>query len=213
MSKDCGCEKKEKPKITNQWIYEKQCKDTLNIPNNSYLGKVGFAYYLVNKDKKERTEFKVNYKFSNLIPGEIVYHVSLYKVTKVKFHKKKNILKKYLECVGQYTYTSKTSQNTITNVIIRVSNGNYDLTPNDPNEFNNYVIQNILKTNTKKDSQSSLSVQVNQVDKEDRQPGVPCAGTCNIFAAPGMTSACGLSCPICKIVGGFSAQFGQCFSK
>ena len=212
MSKDCGCDNKDKSKITNQWVYEKPCKDTLNIPNNSYLGKVGFAYYLVNKDKKERTEFKVDYKFSNLNSGEIVYYVSLYKVTKVKFHKKKNILKKYLECVGQYTYTTKTSQNTITNIIIRVSNGNYDLTPNDPNEFNNYVIQNILKTNTKKNSQNNLSVQVNQVDKEDKQSGVGCGQTCNIFAEAGMMDACGPVCPVCKIVG-FSTQWGQCFSQ
>ena len=212
MSKDCGCNKKDKSKITNQWVYEKQCKDTLNIPDNSYLGKVGFAYYLVNKDKKERTEFKVDYKFSNLNSGEIVYYVSLYKVTKVKFHKKKNILKKYLECVSQYTYTSKTNQNTITNIIIRVSNGNYDLTPDDPNEFNNYVIQNILKTNTKKNSQNNLSVQVNQVSKEDQTSGVGCFGTCTTLTTKKYNLTCGGACSVCKPIK-TQPPFGFCALK
>ena len=154
MPKDCGCKKKEKKhdcdchtktKVTNQWVYKKSCDNKLNIPDNSYLGKIGFTYYLVNDDKKESTEYKVNFKFSNLNPGEIVYYVNLYKVTKTKIDKKTNTISKYLECAFQYSYTSKLDQNKITDIINKIGNDNYDLTPDDTNKFNSKVIQNILK--------------------------------------------------------------------
>ena len=99
MPKDCGCDKKDdkkkdhddcsnKKKRNQIWVYKKRCESTLNIPDNSYLGKIGFAYSLINKDTKASLEYKVDYKFSNLTPDEIVYYVFLYKVTKTKFDKK-----------------------------------------------------------------------------------------------------------------------------
>ena len=165
MSENCN---KEKEKRNQIWVYKKTCAVNPNLPINSYVGKTGFAYYLVNKDTKESTEFKVDYKFSNLIPGEIVYYVRLYKVVKIKFNKKKNTIKKYLECFSQYSYITKLEQSTITNIIIRLSNGNYELTPHEPNEFNNNVIKNILKTNKSsknKDTKNSITIFTAQVDR------------------------------------------------
>lgn len=52
MPKDCGCAKEEKGKINQIWVYKNQCKKT-NIPDNSYVGKIGFTYYLIDNDKKK----------------------------------------------------------------------------------------------------------------------------------------------------------------
>lgn len=198
MPKDCGCKKKEKKhdcdchkktKVTNQWVYKKSCDNKLNIPDNSYLGKIGFTYYLVNDDKKESTEYKVNFKFSNLNPGEIVYYVNLYKVTKTKIDKKTNTISKYLECDSEYSYTSKLDQNKITDIINKIGNDNYDLTPDDTNKFNGIVIQNILKTNGKKET-SSQYVKLVPVGKGYGDAG--CNGSCQDL------QTCGSTCPYCN---------------
>ena len=68
----------------------------------------------------------------------------MYKVVKTKFNKKKNTIKKYLECFSQYSYIQKLEQSRIINIINYIGNDNYDLIPDDTNKFNNYVIQNIL---------------------------------------------------------------------
>ncbi len=222
MSKDCGCNKKEKKEKKEKkkkekekeekntepqkkiWVYKKSC-NTLNIPDNSYLGKIGFTYHLVDNDKKENTEHKVNYKFSNLNPGEIVYHVNLYKVTKTKIDKKRNTISKYLECAGEYSYTSKLDQNIITNIINEIGNGNYNLTPHNSNEFNSKVIENILKTNGKKGT-SSNSVRVTPVPKKYHEPqcggdcanNQPCPDSCPICVLPNVLGA--ESYPICKTI-------------
>ena len=173
MPKDCGCAKSEKtvkgddkPVRKQIWVYEKPFKDTLKVPNNSYVGKNGFAYYLINNDKTQ-TEYKAAFKFSNLNPNEIVYYVILSKVTKVSYNEKKNTVKKYLECVTQYVYKKTLQQPRIVDIINKIGNDNYDLIPDDTNKFNNYVIQNILKTNTntKNSSTSPLTVKINQVGK------------------------------------------------
>ena len=190
MSKDCGCNKKDdkddkddcsnKKKRNQIWVYKKQCHKIKNIPDNSYLGKIGFSYHLINKDSKENTEYKVDYKFSNFTTGEIVYYVFLYKVTKTKFDKKTNTIKKYLECVSQYSYTSKVEQYIANNIINAIGNRDYSLIPDDSNEFNNMVIQNILKSYKKGLDKStitpSMSVQLSQVGKEYGSQG--CGGEC-----------------------------------
>jgi hypothetical protein len=188
MPNDCGSKKEKRNQI---WVYKKTCDKNPNLPINSYVGKTGFAYYLVNKDTKEATEFKVDYKFSNSIPGEIVYYVRLYKVVKTKFNKKKNTIKKYLECFTQYSYITKLEQSRITNIIIRLSNGNYDLTPHEPNEFNNNVIQNILKTNkSSKNKDTTNSITVNTIVVPKTYGRTTCTGTVfeclndNSFASP-----------------------------
>ena len=76
---------KIKERETKYGFTKKKCNINPDIPDNSYQGKIGFTYYLVNNDTKKKTEFKVEYRFSNLIPGEIVYYVSLYKVVKTEF--------------------------------------------------------------------------------------------------------------------------------
>jgi hypothetical protein len=162
MPKDCDSKKEKRNQI---WVYKKTCAVNPDLPNNSYLGKIGFAYYLVNQDTKETTEFKVDYKFSNLIPGEIQYYVRLYKVVKTKINKKKNTIKKYLECFSQYSYIQKLEQIRIIDIINDIGNSNYNLIPDDTNKFNNYVIQNILKTNKSSKSNKS-TVYINQVGKE-----------------------------------------------
>ena len=190
MSKDCGCNKKDdKDDCTNKkkrnqiWVYKKQCDKIKNIPGNSYLGKIGFSYHLINKDSKERTEYKVDYKFSNLTTGEIVYYVFLYKVIKTKYDKKTNTIKKYLECVSQYSYISKVEQYIATNIINAIGNSDYDLVPNNTNEFNDMVIQNILKSYKKGLDKSSnnpvMTVQITQVDKGYGSQG--CGGECSTF--------------------------------
>ena len=192
MPKDCGCDK-ESPKRNQIWIYEKKCDNKLNIPDNSYLGKIGFTYFLVNKDTRARTEYKVDYKFSNLILGEIVYYVSLYKVTKTKFHKKTNNLKKYLECVSQYSYISKTDQHIITNIINHIGNDNYDLIPDDTNKFNDMVIKHIYKPNSKNGSSNNWAVNINQVGKMYGQQGCYggiCEGNSNCGGGNGECKDC-----------------------
>jgi hypothetical protein len=198
MPKDCGCDK-ESPKRNQIWVYEKKCDNILNIPDNSYVGKIGFAYYLVNKDKKERTEYKVDYKFSNLVPNEIDYYVSLYKVTKITYHKKTNNLKKYLECVRQYSYKTKVDQTRIVDIINKIGNDDYDLIPDDSNKFNGIVIKNILKTNTKKNTESGLTVIISQVGKMYGSQG--CNASCENF------ESCVSSCPNCVEKSG--GTFGQ----
>ena len=206
MPKDCGCKKKEKkhdcdchkkPKVTNQWVYKKSCDNKLNVPDNSYLGKIGFTYYLVNDDKKETTEYKANFKFSNLNPGEIVYYVNLYKVTKTKIDKKTNTVKKYLECSSEYSYTSKLDQNKITDIINKIGNDNYDLTPDDTNKFNGIVIQNILNINGKKGTSSQY---VNLVPVGKGYGDAGCNGSCDDY------QTCGSTCPYC-VVDGFTGQY------
>lgn len=187
MPKDCGCDK-EKPKTKNAWIYKKKCK-ILNIPDNSYIGKIGFTYYLIDNDKKKSTEYKAVFKFSNLNSGEIVYYVQLYKVINNKFDKKTNIVKKYLECVGEYSYISKLDQNKITNIINKIGNGNYDLTPDNVNKFNGLVIQNILKTTGKKSVSNNQYVRLVPVSKSygDTACGCECVFT-----------ICESSCSLCS---------------
>ena len=189
MPKDCGCNKKDdkkkdkdddKKKRNQIWVYKKRCESTLNIPDNSYLGKIGFAYSLINKDTKASLEYKVDYKFSNLTPDEIVYYVFLYKVTKTKFVKKTNTIKKYLECVSQYSYTSKIEQYTMNDIINKIGNDNYDLIPDDSNKFNEIVIKYILKSYKKSLDKStvtpSMSVKITQVNKSYSLQG--CNGVC-----------------------------------
>lgn len=191
MSKDCGSKKEKRNQI---WVYKKICDKNPNIPDNSYVGKIGFAYYLLNNDTKESREYKVNYKFSNLVPGEIVYYVDLYKVVKVKNNKKKNTIKKYLECASQYSYTKKLEQFRIIDIINNIGNNNYDLTPDDTNEFNNYVIKNILKRNKSsknKDTKNSFTVQISQVGKEYGLQ--PCGAKCNFWEGINCKSTC--KCP------------------
>ena len=53
MPKDCGCDKKDesgcdKGKRNQIWVYKKKCNINPDIPDNSYQGKIGFTYYLVN---------------------------------------------------------------------------------------------------------------------------------------------------------------------
>jgi len=203
MPKDCGCNKKDdkddkkdhddcsnKKKRNQIWVYKKKCDIKLNVPDNSYLGKNGFAYYLVNNDKKESTEYKVNFKISNLNPGEIVYYVLLYKVSKTKINKKTNTIKKYLECVSQYSYTSKIEQYTMINIINSIGNDNYDIIPHNTNEFNGIVIQNILKKNGKKGISNNSYVNLIAVGKGYGDAG--CNGNCSDF------QTCGSSCPTCE---------------
>lgn len=204
MSKDCGCNDKDdkrdkddcshKKKRNQIWVYKKNCDKIQNIPDNSYLGKIGFSYHLINKDSKEKTEYKVDYKFSNLTPSEIVYYVFLYKVVKTKFHKKTNTIKKYLECVTQYSYISKVEQYIATNIINAIGNRDYDLVPNNTNEFNQFVIKYILKSYKKGLDKSSnnpdMTVQITQVGKEYGSQG--CGGECggefaNICTVAGCT--------------------------
>jgi hypothetical protein len=198
MSNNCD---KKKPERNQIWVYEKKCNNTLNIPDNSYVGKIGFAYYLVNNDKKEKTEYKVNYKFTNSVLGELHYYVSLYKVTKVKFNKKTNTTKKYLECVRQYSYKTKLDQRIVTDIINKIGNDNYDLIPNDSNEFNDIVIKNILKTNknTKNGSTSPLTVQINQVGKMYGLQG--CYARCYPIGGVNCGGGNG-ECKICQYNGG-----------
>ena len=192
MSDNCD---KENGKSNQIWVYKKTCPINSNIPDNSYVGKIGFAYYLVNNDTKVNTEFKVDYKFSNLILGEITYYVSLYKVIKKKFNKKTNTTKKYLECATQYSYTSKVNQSRIIDIINKIGNDNYDLIPDDSNEFNNIVIKNILKTNSKKDVSSDFTVTINQVGKMYGLQG--CSDKC--YPAIGVN--CGGGNGKCKLCG------------
>ena len=206
MPKDCGCKKKEKkqdcdchkkPIATNLWVYKKSCDNKLNVPDNSYLGKIGFTYYLVDNDKKESTQYKADLKFSNLNSGEIVYYVNLYKVTKTKFDKKTNTTSKYLECAVQYSYTSKLDQNKITDIINKIGNDNYDLTPDDTNKFNSKVIQNILKTNG---TSNNSYVKLVPVGKSYGDAG--CNGSCADF------QTCGKTCPYC-VTNGFTSSTCQ----
>jgi hypothetical protein len=200
MSKDCGCNKKNdkddcsnKKKRNQIWVYKKNCDKIQNIPDNSYLGKIGFAYHLINKDSKESTEYKINYKFSNFTTGEIVYYVFLYKVTKTKFDKKTNTIKKYLECVSQYSYISKVEQYIANNIINAIGNRDYDLVPNNSNEFNEFVIKYILKSCKKGLNKStntpSMTVQLTQVGKEYGSQG--CDGGCSGGGATVCNSGCG----------------------
>jgi hypothetical protein len=196
MPKDCGCDKKDESgcdkeggKQTQIWVYKKKCIKNPNIPDNSYVGRIGFTYYLINKDKKESTEYIVQYKLSNLIPGEIVYYVNLYKVVKVKNNKK------YIECFSQYSYTKKLEQSRIIDIINKIGNNNYDLTPDDTNEFNNYVINRILKKNKSsknKTTPNSLTVQITQVDKSYGNTST-CGGACT-----GVYLVCVGDCTKCK---------------
>ena len=207
MTKDCGCNKKEKKEKKEEksaqkqiWVYKKTCDNKkLNIPDNSYLGKIGFTYYLVDNDKKENTEYKVNFKFSNFNSGEIVYYVNLYKVTKTKIDKKTNTISKYLECSSKYSYTSKLDQNKITNIINEIGNEKYDLTPHNSNEFNSKVIENILKTNGKKGT-SRYSVKLGYAGKG--YGDVNCGGECDINGQSCVNSCfCNITAypvPICQ---------------
>ena len=205
MPKDCGCNKKEnthdsncdkdKGKRNQIWVYKKKCNINPDIPDNSYQGKIGFTYYLVNNDTKKKTEFKVEYRFSNLIPGEIVYYVSLYKVIKTEFDKKKNTITKYIKCFSQYSYTKKIEQLRIIDIINHIGNDNYDLIPDDSNEFNNYVIKNILKPNKSsknKNTKNRLTVQISQVGKEYGTQG--CGGGCDYWSGV----LCGTDCAWCQ---------------
>jgi hypothetical protein len=186
---------KEKRKQNQIWVYpiNDPSLNPIPIPDNSYLGKNGFAYYLVDNVKKSNTEYKVDYKFSNSVLGEITYYVSLYKVTKVKFNKKTNTTKKYLKCVSQYSYKSKVEQSRIIDIINKIGNDNYDLIPDDSNEFNDIVIKHILKanSNTKNSSTTSLTVQINQVGKMYGFQG--CGGKCGLPNGQN----CGTDCFFC----------------
>ena len=203
MTKDCGCDKKPKGdrpiwvlnKKPTIWVYNTKCDKIQNIPGNSYLGKNGFAYFLINKDSKEKTEYKVHYKFSNLTTGEIVYYVFLYKVTKTNYDKKTNTIKKYLECASQYSYTSKVEQYIATNIINSIGNGSDSLIPDDSNKFNEFVIKYILKSYKKSLDKSTINpcmtVQITQVGKEYGLQG--CGGNCDVFFG----TNCGGICTWC----------------
>ena len=211
MPKDCGCNKSEKtvkgddkPERKQIWVYEKPCKDTLKVPNNSYVGKNGFAYYLINNDKTQ-TEYKAAFKFSNLNPNEIVYYVILNKVTKVSYNEKKNTVKKYLDCVTQYVYKKTLQQPIIVDIINKIGNGIYDLIPDDSNEFNSIVIKKILDSvnSTLKTGETKVvakNIIINQVGKEYGSP------SCGTSCPPTPFTACKSSCPYC------SNQSGGCIS-
>jgi hypothetical protein len=203
MPNDCGCDKKndydsKKEKRNQIWVYKKTCAVNPNLPINSYVGKTGFAYYLVNKDTKESTEIKVDYNFSNLIPGEIVYYVRLYKVVKTKINKKKNTIKKYLECFTHYSYITKLEQSRIIDIINNIENNKYDLIPHDTNEFKNYVIQNILKTNKSsknKNTTNSLTIYSTIVEKSYGDISCTNPPICPGNSLPGISPGAGTAPP------------------
>ena len=109
-----------------------------------------------------------------------MYYVVLYKVTKTKFDKKTNTITKYLECVSQYSYTSKVEQYIATNIINAIGNGSFDLIPNDCNEFNKLVILNILRSIKHQQTKAGFSVRLTQVDKSYGDgPRIICLSGCS----------------------------------